>query len=59
MWVENEVVDDNKSKGMFDEGDHFDEEPDTDMPEVSEQVLPSTTLQSYLTFLQMLFSMTK
>jgi len=29
---------------MFDEGEHFDEEPNADMPEVSEQGLPSTTL---------------
>jgi hypothetical protein len=41
---------------MSDEGEHFDEEPDVDMLKVSEQGLPSTILQSYLTFLQKLFT---
>ncbi len=44
---------------MFDEGEHFDEEPDMDMSKVSEQGLPSTFLQSYLTFSQKLFITTK
>jgi hypothetical protein len=41
---------DNEFKDMPNEGEHFDEEPDVDKPEVSKQGLPSTTLMSYLTF---------
>jgi hypothetical protein len=35
---------------MSNEGENFDEELDVDMLEVSEQGLPSTILQLYLTF---------
>jgi len=37
-------VGDNRFEDMFDEDEHFDEEPNADMPKVSEQGLPSTTL---------------
>jgi len=35
---------------MSNEAEHFDKELNVDMLEVSKQGLPSTTLQSYLTF---------
>ncbi len=47
----------NKFKNMSNEGENFDEELDVDMLEVSEQGLPSTILQLYLTFQQKLFTM--
>jgi hypothetical protein len=37
-------VGDNKFEDMSNEGEHFDEEPNVDMPDVNEQGLPSTTL---------------